>query len=219
MRLAFISDTHTLHDKIQIEPCDILFFCGDWSFRGYEHETRAFAKWLNKQPARHIVVTAGNHEVAFQNNLPMSRLWITEECPRAHLLIHEALELEGLKIFGSPITPTFFNWAFMADRGPEIARYWFQIPDDTQILLTHGPTMGILDALDLKRNGGKLEHVGCADLLQRVKQLDKLIIHAAGHLHYEGGRTLKEDGVTFINAALCDDDYKIHPSRIVTIDL
>jgi len=219
MRLAFLADTHTFHDKVKVEPCDILFFCGDWSFRGYEHETRAFAKWLNKQPAKHIVLTAGNHEKFFETQLPASRLWITEECPRAHLLLHEALELEGLKIFGSAITPTFFNWGFMADRGPEIARLWSQIPDDTQVLITHGPAMGILDQLDPIRNNYKIEHAGCQDLFERLKNLKDLKIHAFGHLHYQNKTTLVQDGVTFINAAAVDDDYKITPYPIITLDL
>jgi hypothetical protein len=60
-------------------------------------------------------------------------------------LQHESVEIEGLKIFGSPYQPLFYNWGFQyhASRAEEI---WSAIPKDTDILITHGPPHGILDA-------------------------------------------------------------------------
>jgi len=219
VKLVFLSDTHNKHNKLRIPECDILFHCGDWTGMGYKHEVERFAAWLDKQPARYIVVIPGNHEKTFEKCLDSeesSMNWFKDHCPRAHLLIHEAVEIEGIKIFGSPYTPYFFNWAWNAGRTmieaaqvfkPFIGDLWNKIPSDTQILITHGPPYGILDFCPDWVQKDKLVSVGCAELLKRVQQLNKLEIHAFGHIHLKGGNIQEHGGVKFINAAICDESY------------
>lgn len=224
MRLVFISDTHNKHKKLTIPECDILFHSGDWTGMGYKHEVEDFAKWLNKQEqCKNIVITPGNHEKTFEKclhateNDPSSRTWITDKCPRAHLLIHEAVEVEGIKIFGSPWTPYFFNWAWNAGRTvkeanhvfkPFIGDLWKDIPLDTQILLTHGPAYGILDYAQDWNDKSKLISVGCVELLNKIKEMKDLKIHASGHLHLQGGKQEVHNGVLHINAAVCNEAYQ-----------
>ena len=38
-------------------------------------------------------------------------------------LEHESVEVEGIKIFGSPHTPEFFDWAFMY-KPDDADKYW-----------------------------------------------------------------------------------------------
>ena len=64
--------------------------------------------------------------------------------PNTYLLEHEGMELEGYKFFGSPYIPVISDWAFML-RPDERAKKWAEIPDDTQILITHTPAHNILD--------------------------------------------------------------------------
>lgn len=217
LKIVFISDTHTSHNDLKIPECDILIHCGDMSFLGKPNEMRDFAKWLDKQTqAKHIIVSVGNHEVAFENQLPLSRTWITEHCPRVNLLIHEAKEIEGIKFFVSPYTPRFNNWAFNVDRGEPISKYWNEIPEDTEILITHGPPKGVLD--DVVHISGireGIEHVGCQDLLDRVQKLSKLKIHAFGHIHAWGSLTEVNKGIMFINASNCDERYNVTNKPVV----
>lgn len=222
-RIVFISDTHNKHNKLTIPECDILVHAGDASFQGLESETRNFAKWLNKQPAKHIVLTPGNHCKVFEKALPESRSWVTDECPHANLLIHEAVEIAGIRFFGSPWTPYFFNWSFNAGRTPTEAAHtfkpfigdlWKDIPLDTQILVTHGPGLGTLDEV-LSRDTGRIENVGCKELANKIRELKDLKISVFGHLHLNGGRTLVQDGVTYINAAMCDDSYELNRKPII----
>lgn len=224
MKLCFISDTHSKHNKLVIPECDILFHSGDWTFTGQRHEVENFAKWLNKQPAKHIVLTAGNHERIFERAIqgsdqdPSSRTWITDKCPRAHLLIHESVEIEGLKIFGSPWTPAFgHDWAYNAGRDvveashifkPFIGDLWKDIPLDTNILITHGPGLGTLDWVT-DFSAGRIINVGCHELSKKIYELKDLKIHAFGHLHYKGGCVMEQDGVKYINASSCDDQYNV----------
>lgn len=199
MRLVFISDTHNKHDSIYIPKCDILFHTGDATFQGKEWEVVDFAKWLNKQPAKEIVFVPGNHELVLERCLPDSVQWVKEHCPRAHVLIEESVTLKGLKIYGSPITPWFFDWAWNRHRGNEIAPHWEKIPIDTDILLTHGPPYGQRDRLV---NGG---YVGCNDLLNKI-EIVKPKIHAFGHIHYSYGIS-EQNGTNFINASICAENY------------
>jgi predicted phosphodiesterase len=232
MRFCFISDTHNYHDALTIPECDILVHCGDWTGLGRYSEVTAFATWLNKQPAKHIVIIPGNHEKVFEAELlgsigiPGSRSWITNACPKAHVLIDESIVLEGYRIYGSPWSPFFFDWAWNAGRTiteaahtgkPFIGDIWSKIPENTQILITHGPGYGKLDKL--KPRNGITELAGCVELQKRIEQLPDLKIHAFGHLHYQGGQIEVDGNVTYINAAICDDKYRAHDSRKIVIDL
>lgn len=60
--------------------------------------------------------------------------------------------------------------------GDLLAQRWAQIPEDTDILITHGPPLGFGDRVD---SG---EHVGCEDLLRRVQQV-RPKLHLFGHIH------------------------------------
>jgi Icc-related predicted phosphoesterase len=101
------------------------------------------------------------------------------------------------------------DWAFNLPRGPRLAAEWAKIPDTTDVLITHGPPMGILDHV-----WG--EHVGCADLLARIAAV-KPKVHAFGHIH-EGSGVLVQDGTTYVNASICDGEYRpVNPIRVVDL--
>ena len=113
-----------------------------------------------------------------------------------HYLNDSGLELEGLSFWGSPITPTFFNWAFNRDRGEPIRRHWDLIPEGVDILLTHGPPYGIRD-LNFQ---GIL--TGCEELNQKIWEL-RPKLHVFGHIHEAYGVT-EVEGTQFVNAAIVD---------------
>ena len=71
-----------------------------------------------------------------------------------------------------------------------------QIPKDTDILVTHGPPLGVCD-MNLAK-----QHCGCPELLAVVNKF-KPRIHLFGHNH-EGYGTLITDDTLFINAASID---------------
>jgi Icc-related predicted phosphoesterase len=215
-KIVCISDTHGLHDRITIHECDILVHAGDWTSSGTFEQVTKFAKWLDKQPASRILLTAGNHEVEFGKNYPESLKWITDNCPRANVLINEGIEVEGIKFWASPHTPSFgHGWVYNAGRTvveaahlhqPFIGDIWSKIPEDTEFLITHGMPMGILDRV-LDRYTGRVEHVGCRELMARIYKLKKLKWVVGGHLHLNGGKMYIEHDVTYVNAAICDELY------------
>ena len=159
IRIVAISDSHNQHKKLIIPECDLLIHCGDWTSRGYKHEVEDFAKWLNKQTqCKEIVLTPGNHEKFFEEFLPESLSWFKRSLPpRAHLLIDSGVELFGIKFWCSAVTPAFFDWGWNRadnEKGGEyhighgkvkyyhpIKPHFDLIPEDTNILITHGPPL------------------------------------------------------------------------------
>lgn len=135
-------------------------------------------------------------------------------CHRVNFIEHGEIVLDGVKFFGSAITPFFCNWAWNRYRGSDIKKYWDQIPDDTQILITHGPPEGILDIVYASDMVTVRDRVGCHDLMNRINELKELKMHCFGHIHGSSGEQLFND-VKFINASICDEMYMpSYPVRI-----
>ena len=206
MKIVIISDVHGKYRNLVIPECDVLISCGDYSFKGEPHEVKDFHAWLDKQDAKYMISVQGNHELGVERNFQLSKEIAEKACPGVYFIDEGPIEIEGVKFWCSAITPFFFSWAWNRYRGAEIKKHWDLIPDDTDILVTHGPVYGILDHV-LNSHHPQGEHVGCADLLDRVKKLKKLKLHCCGHIHCGNG-TVQIDGVTFINASICDEQYK-----------
>jgi len=198
-----ISDLHGYQPTLP--GGDLLIVAGDLTARDKPHEYDHFFKWLEYQKYKKIIYIAGNHDGLIEkNNIHLSTLH------DIHYLFDSMTIFEGLKIWGSPWTPTFLNWHFMKNRGQEIKEKWDLIPDDIDILITHGPPYGVLDKAPLSSRADKFKHCGCEELrlaLERIKPK----LHVFGHIHGEGGKTMlfKHLGPNTIcvNASIMDEDY------------
>ena len=198
MKIVCISDTHNQHRQIDVPDGDLLIHAGDFSGHGKPAEISAFNQWLGELPHRHKILIAGNHDFLFEREPALARSLITE----AFYLENEFIEIEGLRIYGSPATPWFFNWAFNYHRGPEINAIWDRIPQEIHVLITHGPPFGILDQVA----HGK--QVGCEMLAQWLEsQKSPPALHVFGHIHEAAGR-IQTDQTTFINACQLDLRYR-----------
>ncbi|MDZ7897776.1 MAG: metallophosphatase domain-containing protein [Arcicella sp.] len=191
MKLICISDTHNLHNNLKVPDGDILIHAGDMTCVGGIDEIKEFNEWLGTLPHRHKIIIAGNHDIYFEGEPTKAKLLITN----AIYLEDSGITLEGLKIWGSPISPNYQNWAFNRERGEAIKKHWDLIPHDTDILITHCPPFGILDF----DSEGKPE--GCEELLTIVQQKIKPRLHVFGHLHDAHGQT-KIGETLFINASI-----------------
>lgn len=206
MRVVLLSDTHSRHDEIVVPDGDLLIHAGDFTKRGRRPEIEAFDRWLGTLPHPHKVVIAGNHDFAFENEPAAARSWITN----ATYLQDEGGTFAGLKIWGSPWTPRFFDWAFNLDRGEPLRRVWDRIPAGLDVVVTHGPPRGILDRCS---NG---DHAGCDDLRDAIERV-KPRLHVFGHIHEAYGKR-EQDGIGYVNACSCTLSYV--PSRApIVVDL
>lgn len=182
MKIYHLSDTHCHENLVNIpqEHIDMIIFSGDESnsrdpYRN-ENEARPFFTWFSNLTAKYKIFIAGNHSSAIAK-----RLITPKEIEDMGIIYLENdwIEIEGLKIYGSPYSPTFGDWSFMKARH-KMQELWAHIPDDTDIIITHTPPKGCLD-LTYNRNG-ELERCGCKSLLNRVLQIKpKLCLY--GHIH------------------------------------
>ena len=100
-----------------------------------------FLEWFSIQPAKYKIYIAGNHELSYQKD-PGFKYQMIGQFPGVKYLESKGVTIDGVKFYGSPYTPMFYDWAFMLDRGESIAQEWENIPDDTNVLITHGPGFG-----------------------------------------------------------------------------
>lgn len=209
MKIVFISDTHGQHRKLKNLPkADLIIHGGDVSKLGQAHEVEDFIHWFLRLDYAHKIFIAGNHDFYFEDySRDFIQKKLTSNC---HYLCNSGVEIEDVKIWGSPVTPTFFNWAFNVNRGKPIQKYWNMIPSDTDILVTHGPIGGILDRTTSNINAG------CDDLLKTVNKV-KPKFHLFGHIHEAYGKE-KVKETTFVNGSLLNQKYELVNSP-VEIDL
>lgn len=205
-RIVAISDTHSRHEQFGTLPDgDILIHAGDATVQGKFDEVIEFNRWLGTLPHKHKIFVAGNHDFLFEKSPNFARTLI----PNVTYLQDAFVMVEGLKIYGSPWQPRFHDWAFNLDRGSDIARQWALIPEDTDILVTHGPPYGILDRVS-DRWTGAAEAVGCEELLPVVQRI-KPRAHIFGHIHADYGQHT-QGGTRFVNASNCNEQYQlVHP--------
>lgn len=179
MRLVTMADTHGEHGRLVVPPGDVLVHAGDLTGRGTLAQLTEVAQWLRALPHRHKVVVGGNHDFWLQGHREAAR----ELFAGMHYLEDEEVVLEGVRFYGSPWQPWFFDWAFNAQRGPAIDAIWQRIPAGVDVLITHGPPLGMGD----KVYDG--QRVGCADLLRHLERVAPRV-HLFGHIHEDPGEWL-----------------------------
>ena len=182
MKIWHISDTHAYHGLLQV-PADIdmAIHSGDCSnprdLVTSHSEILEFINWFSMLPIKYKVFVAGNHDVAIEHNRITRDHFIEKDIV---YLQNESIMLEDINIWGSPFTPSFGEgWAFNKKR-EKLHNVWATIPDDTNIVISHGPPKGILDLSYDRAN--KLEFCGCNALKKRMLQLEPELC-LFGHIH------------------------------------
>lgn len=205
MRIVCISDTHGLHAQLQLPDGDLLVCTGDFSRRGRRAEVVEFNRWLGTLPHRHKVIIAGNHDFLLEEDSSARSLF-----DHAIYLQDTECQIEGIRIYGSPWQPRFFDWAFNLDRGEPLRRVWAQIPSGIDLLLTHGPPHGVLDVTS------RGLRVGCEELSRALLRI-RPRAHIFGHIHESYGQ-LQRDGIHYVNASSCNLQYQpVHPPIVIEL--
>jgi len=190
LQVVLLSDTHELHREAEVPSGDILIHAGDFSFFSKSPLAIAdFNAWLGELQHPFKIVVPGNHEFFLEAD--PSRRYLMNN---ATVLINESIEIEGLRIWGSPATP-LYGGAFGLSSAADRRRLYAEIPEDTDVLITHGPPFGILDIVP---DSGL--HSGCHELLEAVVRV-RPRLHVFGHVHGAHG-IFQTDQTTFVNAAL-----------------
>lgn len=211
MKIWFISDTHTCHEQLRVPTrIDMVVHCGDESStrstQQNEPEARAFFQWYCKLDIARKIFVPGNHSTSIE----LGKIQ-PQDYPQVDFLIHQSMTVHGLNIFGSPYTPWFFDWAYNVARA-ELAPVWADIPELTDILVTHGPPKGILDQTHCWKTKVPI-HIGSKSLTRHVQDRIRPRIHAFGHLHDEPGirnfGQVSNGQTLYVNCACCDLSGKL----------
>lgn len=219
MKIVFTSDCHGKLSKVPALPSgDVFVMAGDvlpnftraahMDAIRQEHALRELDAFFEKLSYKHVLLVAGNHDWIFEKNRLARKI-----LRKITYLEDEAVMIDGIKFYGSPWQPEFCDWAFNLERkGKALKAVWGKIPEDVDVLITHGPPWGHLDQIVPTEDGATTkmgrdsEHLGCELLAERVA-ITKPRVHVFGHIHGSFGQ--KQVGETlFINAALCDESYK-----------
>ena len=216
MKVTLISDTHTKHNQLNgdLPGGDLLIHAGDFMNSGYEPmEAVEFFKWFDKiSTYDNKIFIAGNHDRWIENE-PKEVQYILTGYNTIDYLQDEWMIIgdgdphdpntKTAKVYGSPWQPEFYDWAFNLPRsGEELKTKWDAIPDNTDILITHGPAQTYLDTAGAPYNTPLL---GCELLKERIELIHPKI-HVCGHIH--GGYGYYYNGHThFFNASILDERY------------
>lgn len=215
MRVAILSDLHG-HLPQDLPESDLLLLGGDLCPPG-DHDVQVqagwldgpFRAWLDAVPATATVAIAGNHDFVFERRPEL----VPTDLPWTYLQ-DSATQVDGLRIWGSPWTPWFHDWAFNApkvDGEAFLAARYAGVEAGTDILLIHGPPHGYGDRTTSGMNAGS------SALLDVIDQAQPRLC-AFGHIHEARGRW-ERGATTLVNASAVDELYELRPGPAVLLDL
>jgi Icc-related predicted phosphoesterase len=193
VKVGCISDTHNEQPPVPLG--DILIHAGDLTVNGTFSELQAQLSWLNILPHAHKIVIAGNHDLLldqsyFRQNPRLASSNNNEkklkELNWGNITYLEnesrVLHVRGknLRVYGSPMTPMYGNWVFQYPVSEDVWRN--TVPEITDVLITHGPVKGHLDA-----SPSNLSYLqGCSNLQREIWRV-KPRLHVCGHVHAARG--------------------------------
>jgi hypothetical protein len=218
VRVACLSDLHGFLPDVP--ACDVLLIGGDLCpTANHDVDVQAdwldgpFRAWLERLPAEEIVGIAGNHDFVFERApglLPADLPWV-------YLQDHAETLGCGLKVWGSPWTPWFFDWAFNAPRSDSetfLEELYAKVPADVDVLLLHGPPRGYGDRVV---SGDAVGSTAELALIERVQP--RLAVF--GHIHEGRGawRLSPTHPTELLNVSAVDERYEPRDAPVVLVEL
>jgi len=194
-KIVCISDTHRKDWSLNLPKGDILIYTGDFDITCEDNCLNAI-DWFYSLNFKSVVWIGGNHDSYLEE---LHKIYMVRPVMpyNIYYLLNDSVEIDGIKIWGSPFSPQFNNWSFMGDL-EELKEIWSTIPGDTDIIMTHCPPFGINDQV----NGISQ---GCPALRDRIKEI-KPKYHIHGHIH-EGYGVYCDLNTIYVNASIMDEFY------------
>lgn len=225
VRILCISDTHGEHgslDPSSFSPCDLVIFAGDLSMFGNPSEVSSFKKWFQSINCPNKLLIAGNLDLTFDTKnldhfkdkilhyvktdvkletIKPNFLQNADFIYAEHNLVEITISNHPIRIFASPYTPEFMDFGFQYKEKEQAKALWDQIPNDIDVLVTHGPPHNICD----KSSSGF--HCGCEVLRGAIERV-KPALSVFGHIHEAYGTDVFGDTLC-CNVALVNQSRKI----------
>ena len=175
--------THTYHRFLKVpEGIDLVIHSGDCSnpIDPYlnKPEVLDFIDWFSSLQIKYKIFVGGNHDTSIENRLVTP----ADFSSRGIIYLENAsTQIEGINIWGTPITPQFGKpgWAWNRKR-EKMDKLWKTVPENTDILISHGPPKGILDCTIGRDNHYDL--CGCTSMKKHMYRLQPKFC-LFGHIH------------------------------------
>lgn len=213
-KIAVTSDLHGILPKI--EPCDILLICGDivpLKMQSNIPQSKkwfieVFLKWCCDCEAKNVVYIAGNHDWLFQRcAIEMRHFGIESRQFNIYYLQDEEVEVEGLRIYGTPWCHQFGEWAFMAD-DDFLRQKYADIPNGLDILITHdAPSVEDYGVIHNRWYPDGYD-AGNVILAERFQECQGPRYHFFGHLHSGDHNPKDINGTVMANVSYVDESYQ-----------
>lgn len=220
MKLIATSDLHGNLEGLDFTDCDICIIAGDfaklngfgeWNYynqkKWIENE---FIPFLKKYPKTQFCIVAGNHDMVMDSKQTMlfpDINFVIKWPKHVHILNNSKVEINGLKIYGTPLIPIIsYRWAFETE-GVILKERFKDIPENLDILITHTPPH-ISDSckIDCSLQFGGSEAFGSSELAEAILEKKPKYVFC-GHIH-SGDHNLIHIGDSKIyNVSRLDENY------------
>lgn len=197
MKIHAISDVHGNESAANFATGgDILIVAGDICPDGIETQGNFLFRFLWNVSKRYgkVIYIAGNHDFYMQTYLFKSDM---KTLPKnAIYLEDESCEINGVKFYGTPWVPKLHRWAFYDNGQDKFQR----IPEDIDILISHGPPTGPSSTGDYCAN------VGSEFLTNAIKRVSPKYVFC-GHIHSASDDVIGESEI--LNCSVLDETYSV----------
>ena len=229
MKLVIMSDTHNLHNELNLPVGDVLIHCGDYSYSGQDNEVISFLTWMQEQTKKYRLVIGGhgNHELGPYEDREHFNELKTVFAPDViwpHMRVFTD-PVTSLNFFFSPYVTTINGRCAFEASPSEYQEIVKRIPDYVDILISHGPPFNILDtfvrhSIDWDSQQNDYAHtsrefkIGSKVLAERIKEIEPKLV-CFGHCHENGGQTVEIDGTIYVNGAVLNENYEIANEPVI----
>lgn len=217
MKIVAISDQHGFFPDIP--ECDLLIVSGDlcldvfWEKEGigrtkyiakyfpeyqYSWWLKNWLAWRHKQPAKMCIATWGNHDFCGEIHPEYSD-------DTTIMTVDNELTYQGLRIWVSPWSNNFMDWAFM--KSPEeMKAHYAKIPEGIDILVSHQPPIETNTTIwDFGTN--KRQDIGSKELAETIDRIKPKLVFC-GHIHVAQGK-YDRGTTTIYNTSVVNEQYKM----------
>jgi hypothetical protein len=213
--IVCISDLHgTL--PTNLPSGHILIICGDITPPNIDKSllkstvwwATKFLSWAKSLSYEKIIFIAGNHDFLLQKTDCILDLIDPDyDCDKLVYLQDEPYSYRGIKFYGTPWVQELDKWAFYAPNN-DLKIKFNEIPDDTDILITHEPpkigNCGVILQSRHKKDCGSVE------LAEAISNKPNIKYSVFGHIHSGEHRgTKNEHNTVMYNVSLKDENYVI----------
>lgn len=211
MKLLVTSDTHFPFDPSDWPEADVFLHVGDLMYTGYPDEWQSRKESLATVKASEKLFVPGNHDFHCQNYRGIAYAELRREAKvrmlDGYVPIHKLPN--GMNLLALPYVAALPGWAY--DRTEEwLEEHLDLVTDGFQIdvVATHQPMYGMLDAVYPHKHGHAQERVGSLAYAKWfAKREQKPLLWFCGHIHESYGHEVR-DGCHFYNVAQCDRKYE-----------